>query len=66
MEFKRTVNTAGKIKSCMVTGDKQFVYSETGEIFDLAGILHEIYGDEPFDISTTQKSDDEITPNVEG
>lgn len=62
-EFKRSVNTTGKFKGISVI-DGNFLYSDTGEAIDVARILEEVYGSgQPFDLSTTQKSDDAITPN---
>lgn len=64
-EFKRSINTSGKFKMLCVQ-DGIFLDSETGEQLAAANILEEVYGTgQPFDLSTTQKSDDAITPNNE-
>lgn len=62
--FKRTVNLNGKFKD--IATDGEHFYDEDGEIIDLSSLLYEVYGNRPFDISTSYKSDDEVTPNREG
>ena len=64
-KFVRSIATNGKIKACMISENNQFVDSETGEVLDLAGMLRNVYGDQSFDISTTQKADNDIEPQNE-
>lgn len=64
--FKKSITTTGKFKMIAVENGI-FVDTETGEQIQIAEILEDVYGSgQPFDLSVTQKSDDDITPNVEG
>ena len=57
--FKKTINTSGKIKGLMVH-EGVFMDVETGERVDLAGMLENVYKDQPFEISTTAKDETEL------
>lgn len=64
--FKKSITTNGKFKMLAVENGI-FLDTETGEQIPVADILENVYGSgQPFDLSVTQKSDDEITPNIEG
>lgn len=57
--FKRNITTSGKFKNVVSNGNG-FMDSDTGELIPLAEILYNVYGDTPFDLSTSQKSDEEL------
>ena len=63
--FKRTTNTNGKFKMLAVVGGNNFIDYETGEVVDVADIIGKCMGEEPFDLSVTQKSETDITPTNE-
>ena len=64
--FKKSITTNGKFKMLAVENGI-FLDTETGEQIPVAEILENVYGSgQPFDLSVTKKSDDEITPNVKG
>ena len=58
-KFNKTETVKGKITGVVVRGG-EFVDGETGEVIDVITMLSKIYGDEPFDISTTAKQDVEL------
>ena len=64
--FKRTLNTNGKFKMLAIADGKQFIDYETGEIVDVPTIIGKCMGEEPFDLSVTQKSETDITPADKG
>ena len=57
--FKKTTVTKGQFKNIIATGDG-FMDDETGELINLSKILHEIYEDSPFELSTSLKADEPI------
>ena len=63
--FKRTTNTNGKFKMLAVADGNNFIDYETGEVVDVADIIGKCMGEEPFDLSVTQKSETDITPTNE-
>lgn len=60
MAFKKSINIAGKYKALNVTEEGTFVDVETGEALDLAEQLYQIYGENPFSLSTSYKDDIEL------
>ena len=61
--FKRTLNTNGKFKMLAIAEGNNFIDYETGEVVDVADIIGKCLGEEqPFDLSVTQKSETDITP----
>ncbi len=60
--FKRTLNTNGKFKMLAIADGNNFIDYETGELVDVANIIGKCLGEEPFDLSVTQKSETDITP----
>jgi len=63
--FKRTTNTNAKFKMLAVADGNDFIDYETGEVVDVANIISKCMGEEPFDLSVTQKSETDITPDNE-
>ena len=61
--FKRT--TSGKFKMLAIADGKNFIDYETGEFVDFPDIISKHLGEEPFDLSITQKSETDITPENE-
>ena len=57
--FKKTTVTKGQFKNISATGDG-FMDDETGELINLSKILHEIYEDNSFELSTSLKADEPI------
>ncbi len=57
--FKKTVSINGKYKS-LVISDGNLINTEDGEVIDLIAVLSQIYGDEPFALSTSSKADEEL------
>lgn len=57
--FKKSVNTSGKIKNVVSNGEV-FIDNETGEELNLAEIFYKVYGGSPFEISSSQKEDIEL------
>lgn len=64
IKFSKSGNINGKFKSLAITNGN-FIDFETGEIIDLASIIGSVLGEEPFDMTLTQKSETDITPNNE-
>lgn len=58
-KFTKTKTIKGTYKDIIIQ-DGQFADEETGEIIDLVGELHKIYGDMAFDITTNLKIDEEL------
>lgn len=58
-KFNKIETIKGKI-SGVVIRDGSFVDSESGEVIDVTKMLSQVYGDEPFDISTNAKQDVEL------
>lgn len=57
--FKSSTSKNGRFKDiCIINGN--FVDNKTGEIINLAEILLKVYGEEVFEMTTTQKTEDEI------
>lgn len=64
MELKKTVKYDGKIKGLHIV-DGNLVNNE-GEIINIIDILTKAYGEKPFDLSTTTKTEEIIDlDNVE-
>lgn len=61
IKFSKSGTVTGKLKFLAVN-DGIFVDAETGEQIDLARIIESVVGTEPFDMTLTQKSDTDITP----
>jgi len=60
---KRSKNTTAKFKAFAVDGAKNFIDTETGQIVDVQDIVVKTFGeDTPVDISVSNKSEDDITP----
>lgn len=57
--FKKKVSIAGVFKNITCNGN-DFVDFETGEVIPVCEILHHVYGDAPFDISSSRKEDNDI------
>lgn len=58
MELKKTVKYDGKIKALHMVDGK--LVDMNGEIIDILEIFEKAYGDMPFDLSTTTKSEEKI------
>ena len=58
MELKKTVKYDGKLKGLHMV-DGQLVDMD-GEIIDILDIFEKAYGDKPFDMSTTTKTEEII------
>lgn len=58
MELKKTVKYDGKLKGLHVVDDQ--LVDSTGEIIDINEIFKKAYGDMPFDLSTTTKTEETI------
>ena len=58
MDFKKTIKYDGKLKRLHIF-DGKFV-DEDGVIIDLVDCLSKVYGEQPFDISTTTKTEESI------
>lgn len=58
IEVKETVKRDGKLKGCHIV-DGRFVDSE-GEVIDIVDVLSKVYGDKPFDLSVTTKTEEAI------
>ena len=60
--FKRTTNNNAKFKMLAVADGSNFIDYETGEVVDVADIIGKCMGEEPFDLSVTQKFETDVTP----
>lgn len=68
VQIKKSTTLKGTFKNITINADGVFVDFETGEMLDVAGILFETYGDEPFTMQTASKIDEDIdvtTPDEE-
>jgi gamma-glutamylcyclotransferase (GGCT)/AIG2-like uncharacterized protein YtfP len=61
MDFKKTIKYDGKIKGLHIV-DGELVNLD-GEIIDIISILERVYGEKPFDLSTTTKTEESINPD---
>lgn len=61
MDFKKTIKYDGKIKGLHIVDGK--LVNLDGEIIDIIGILEKVYGEKPFDLSTTTKTEESIDPD---
>lgn len=61
MDFKKTIKYDGKIKGLHIV-DGELVNLD-GEIIDIISILERVYGEKPFDLSTTTKTKESIDPD---
>lgn len=61
MDFKKTIKYDEKIKGLHIV-DGELVNLD-GEIIDIIGILEKVYGEKPFDLSTTTKTEESIDPD---
>lgn len=59
MDFKKTIKYDGKIKGLHIV-DGELVNLD-GEI--IISILERVYGEKPFDLSTTTKTEESIDPD---
>ena len=60
--FKKSISINGKFKMLAVQ-DGAFFDTETGEMIPVADIIESALGTgQPFDLSITQKTEDDITP----
>lgn len=57
--FKRSTSLSGKFKGVIVK-DGMFIDCETSEVIDVAAILEKVYGNNPIDITTSYKADEEL------
>jgi hypothetical protein len=55
MEIKKSITYNGKLKGVSFVDGR--LIDEDGEIIELMYILQNVYGDKPFDISTTSKTE---------
>lgn len=63
MELKKTVKYDGKIKGLhMVEGQ---LVDQNGEVIDILSVLQKAYGETPFDLSTTTKTEETINLDEE-
>ena len=60
--FKRTTNNNAKFKMLAIADGNKFIDFETGEFVDVPQIINKCIGEEPFDLSVTQKSETDIAP----
>lgn len=58
MELKKTVKYDGKLKGLHMVDGK--LVDITGEILDINEVFEKAYGDMPFDLSTTTKTEEKI------
>ena len=58
MDIKKTTKYDGKLKGCSIFNGK--LVDNEGEIIDLIDVLEKVYGDRPFDLSTTCKTEEII------
>ena len=58
MELKKTVKFDGKIKALHMVDGK--LVDMNGEIVDILEIFEKAYGDMPFNLSTTTKTEEKI------
>jgi hypothetical protein len=58
MEIKKTVKYDGKLKGVHIIEGK--LVDDNGEIIDILDILTKAYGEKPFDLSTTTKTEEII------
>lgn len=58
MELKKTVKYDGKLKGLHMVDGK--LVDITGEILDINEVFEKAYGDMPFDLSTTTKTEETI------
>lgn len=63
IEVKETVKRDGKLKGCHIV-DGKFIDSE-GEVIDIVDVLAKVYGDKPFDLSVTTKTEETIEIETE-
>lgn len=63
IDVKQTVKRDGKIKGCHIV-DGKFIDSE-GEVIDLIEVLAKVYGETPFDLSVTTKTEETIEIETE-
>lgn len=57
--FKKTISIDGKFKA-LVISNGNFVDVETGETINLVEALSDIYGEDPFSLTTNAKASEEI------
>ena len=56
IKFNKSNTITGTMKNiCVVNG--MFVDDETGEVVDLVSMLQQVFGDSPFDMKVSRKSD---------
>lgn len=65
IKFSKSGNINGKFKSLAIADGNNFIDFETGEVINLASIIYQVIGDEPFDMTLVQKSETDITPSNE-
>ena len=58
IEVKETVKRDGKLKGCHIV-DGNFIDSD-GEVIDIVDVLARVYGETPFDLSVTTKTEETI------
>lgn len=58
MELKKTIKYDGKIKGLHIVDGK--LVDGDGEIIDILDVLEKAYGEKPFDLSTTTKTEEII------
>ena len=61
---KRNKGVTAKFKAFSVTGDRNFLDTESGELVNVADVIAKTIGEDiPVDISVTIKQEDDVTPN---
>lgn len=56
IKFSKSNTITGTMKNiCVING--MFVDDETGEVVDLISLLQQEFGDQPFDMKVSRKSD---------
>lgn len=61
MDFKKTIKYDGRIKGLHIVNGQ--LVNLDGEIIDIISILERVYGEKPFDLSTTTKTEESIDPD---
>ena len=58
--FTKNTVTKGKFKDIIACEDGTFIDDESGEVIPLGVLLHQTYGDSPFELTTTLKVDEDV------
>jgi hypothetical protein len=57
--FKKTTNINGKFKY-MTASSGKFINPETGEEIEVASMIEQAMGDQPFDLAVSAKDEEDI------